>query len=698
MGIRVMGGVQRRTLFGFSRKEERKPKEPELVPGLETFIEYSKMKSIGARPPPVPDLVRAWRKFFDYKIANNEPVNRLQAVQVQRVFNYLKEFQIEEGVYDLGVPALKTARKALLVLPKDNVVDIHTELAKGIYDELVRRGEWQLVDIRHLIELLTQTGDTAAARDLAQEHYSDLADVKATAHKSLPRLKYLWRLILAGFAKENNEGELAKVLETMDGIGIPPSVETQKIMTCFYAERDNVEATKTWFEKRGADGKPLPRTRPETLTAILKFSIRNNELDWCKQCFRDVLEREPKKEQWDVVLQWAAGAVGKGVEDVEQMMEVMSKRNPDLQADIVTINGLVELTMSQKDPYLAERYIALGVKSGIQPNARTFILQMNYRVDADDLRGAQSAYEALQAEEILKDEDLPVINRYICALCSSKANHYDRIISILQDLEARHARLEAETVSAVAMLYMQHSQLDDGYDLLQTNTYHYTLPERASIRDAFAAYVFDRSHSNTKAWDAYQVLRQIFDETDVQLRTKLMEEFFDRGRSDMGTYIFGHMRSHTLPSHRPTLQTYVSCLLGIAKLSDLDSLEIVHNMLKLDSNIEPNTLLYNALMLAYSSTGDGDKALDFWDDVTNSNEGPSYRTLEIVMRACEMTPFGDLRAREIWGKMRRMEIEVTRGVWGAYVGALAGRGKLKEAQGVVENGEMEFGLKPDALT
>ena len=65
--------------------------------------------------------------------------------------------------------------------------------------------------------------------------------------------------------------------------------------------------------------------------------------------------------------------MGKGVEDVERMIQVMIRHNKDdesIRPDIVTINGLVELAMSLKDPYLAERYIALGLKSGIQPDSR----------------------------------------------------------------------------------------------------------------------------------------------------------------------------------------------------------------------------------------------------------------------------------------------------------------------------------------
>lgn len=683
--------MQRRTLFGFSRKEERKPKEPDLRPGFEVFVEFSRMQRVGARLPPVLDLVRAWRKFFDtqQREKRSKPVNHLQALHVLRVFNYIKHFQTEKGSFDLSLSDIRAARRILLHMPNDGT-DAHQALAIGIHDELIQRGAWHIGDTKYLVEALTLTGETVAARDLLVKYYKEHDDGEVSRRPKV--------LILEGFAKENNELELVKMVAEIEAQWPLQYSTLQRIMTCFYAERDNVEGTKKWFEKPEKDGKPVVHTKPETLTAMFKFSIRNNELNWCKEWFRKVIENDPTKEQWDVILQWAAGAVGKGVEDVERMMEVMRRRNPNMQPDIVTINGLVELAISQNDPYLAERYIALGRKSGIHPNARTFILQMNYRVAADDLRGAHSAYEALQSEEILFDEDLPAINHYLRALCASKTNHYDRITSILQDLDTRHTRLEAPTVSAIAMLYMQHSQLDDVYDLLQTNTYHYTLPERTAIRTTFVSYVLDRANSNARAWDAYQALRQIFDETDVPLRTSLMTEFFNRGRADMATHVFGHMRQHPLPTHRPILATYVSVLLGIARLGDSDCLDTVHNMLKLDSNIEPNTQLYNALMLAYASVGDGHRALHYWDDITNSGEGPSYRSLEIVFRACENTPFGDLRAREIWGKMRRMEIEVTRAVWGAYVGALAGRGRFDAAKEIVENGESEFGLKADALT
>jgi len=705
IGRRVSAGdiQQRRTLFGFSRKEERKPKQPELAPGLETFLEFSKMSRMGARPPPDHELSKAWKLFFEYKTQRKEAVNSIQAAHILQLFNYCKGRVREDGnhaIYHvISTKDISLARSSLVLVPKDNG-DVHKELARAFYKELNERQDrtaWYDKDAKCLLEVLVQTGEAAEARTLVQE-YTQKGLESGQNQTPTPSAIYLWNQVLGGFAKEDNEVELVQTAELIEKIGIPYNPARQSIITCYFASKDDIESTKRWYnklEKLGDQVKP----RPETLAAILKFSIRNNELDWCKECFRQVLQNDYlSKELWDVVLQWAAGAVGKGVEDVERMMEVMTRRNPDMRPDITTINGLVDLAISQKDPYLAERYIALGLKSGIYPNAQTFILQMNYRIHAGDLTGAQTAYEALQSEEILNFEDLPVINHYIRALCASRTKNYDRIIGILQDLDSRHAKLEADTVCAVAMLHMHRDEIQDVYDILQTNCYHYTLPERAHIRDAFVTFVLDRSISNSRAWDGYQVLRQIFDETDVELRTQLMEEFFDRGRSDMACYVFGHMRQHPLPSRRPVLNTYISVLLGIAKAADTGSLDMIHNMLKLDSSVEPNTKLYNALMLAYASTGDGDRALDFWDDITNSSEGPSYRSLEIVMRACQVTPFGDLKATEIWGMIKRMEIEVTKAVWDSYIGALAGGGKLEAAQAVVENGEGEFRLKPDFMT
>ena len=664
------------------------------------------MDKIQARAPPAHELVTAWSAFFTYKMVKKEAVNNIQAQHALRTFKHLQQNGSREDVLiegeaeqQLSVENLRKAMATLVVMPNDKK-DTHNELARALYAEIKRRTtdeKWP-VDLKYLVMVLTRTGCSAEARMMAEELWQKDKEILEPVKNSQKTARSLWSLVMAGFARENNEAELLNTLKMMEEKGFAYSHPMQEIMTVFYASRDDVKATKLWYSKPLAhNSSPTPKT----VADVLRFCIRNGELEWCKIVFRELLETNPTKATWDVVFQWAAGALGKGVEEVERMMEVMIRRNSEdetMRPDVQTINGLVDLAMSLNDPYLAERYIALGLKSGIQPNAKTFILQMNYRVDAGDLTGAQVTYEALQSEETINNEDLPAINKYIRALCSAKLPNYDLITSITSDLEERQARLEADTVSALCMMYLPRQELHDVVDTLQSHTFHYTLEERARIRDAFLSYCLDRKNNSSRAWDAYTIFRQIFEETEIDIRTKMMNEFFERRRSDMACHVFGHMRQHIRKERRPVLDTYIQCFEGIARCADRESLDMVHNMFKMDSSIEPNTRLYNALMLAYTACEDSDRALDFWDDITNSREGPSYRSLEIVFRACQRKPFGDRLAREIWAKIRRMEIEVTKEVFVAFVGALAGQGKLEEAKGMVESMEKDLGFKVDVLT
>ena len=664
------------------------------------MLDLNSMIKIGARPPPTADLVQAWEKFFAHKTLKKESFNELQAGHVFRTFEHLHAFNRKEDNFGLSTDVLKAALSITSMLPNVSG-EAHTKLARALFRELSERKALTLPVVKQFVAVLTLTGHTSEAMSWAEEKYATCYDLDGfvSSENLIKTRRRLWILVMEGYAKENNETGVLGVIETAEAAGLNWGSSCQNIMVTFYASRDDISSTKHWYEKtpKGQVTKPSK----EMLSTILAFCIRNNELEWCKTIFRKVLDQNPPKPLWDVVFQWAAGGLGKGVEDVDRMMEVMIRHNPDnenVRPDAETINGLVELAMSLQDSYLAERYIALGKKYGIQPNSQTFILQLNYRVSAGDLTGAKVAYVALQSQEVENHSDLPAINKYIRALCSSNGNHYEQVVSICSDLDERNVRLEPDTVSAICLLYLSRGAMNDVLDMLQTNAFHYTLFERATVINSLVAYCTDRKTNTSDAWVAYEIFRTVFQESSVEIRTKMMNEFFARKRSDMACHVFGHMRQHARKEFRPTLETYIDCFRGIARCKDKESLYMVHNMFKMDSSIEPNTKLYNSLMMAYTACEEGDRALDFWQDITNSREGPSYESLELVFKACQEHPFGDRTAKEVWAKMRRMEIEVTREVFVAYVCALAGQGQMEEAQEMVETAERDVGLKPDVLT
>jgi hypothetical protein len=265
-------------------------------------------------------------------------------------------------------------------------------------------------------------------------------------------------------------------------------------------------------------------------------------------------------------------------------------------------------------------------------------------------------------------------------------------MNVAADLSDRRATFNAETVAALSLLHLNRDEHHDVLDLLNTHAYHYSTVGRELVRDALLTTALDPKTPTARAWNSYLLIHDFFDETPRPQRTELMEAFVARERADMGVRIFQQMRAHSRPDTIPTIDTYVAAFLGLAKIRDLDALDIVHNQLKLDYNVVATTYCYNALMLAYIACGDAEVGLRFWNNIVASKEGPSYNSIHIALRACEKIAFGDLKAREIWSLLRRRNVDLDHNMWCSYLASLCGNGNvdqsLNAAEEAEENGEV----------
>ena len=696
--LHVIRSPPRRLLFGFSRKPQRETKDADVDPGFGKMLELSTTLKTHVRPPPTAELVQAFNAFFRSRQKFPTPLEDIQVFHATKTFEYLMSQKIGGGDVILSIEDMQVALNALTSMPRNFQYAAHNKLARMLFKEINRENGTDASDpagndslgTKHIlsyIQVLTQTGDSADAREVVMRFWKSHLE----AGGRLP-----WMHVLKGFAREKNEGELIQTIKIMEGYGVPFDARTHQAITIFYATNGDLEATKQWYARPVADGvAPTQHTN----AFVLKLCIEKNELGWGEPIFKAMLETNPDKRAWNIIFLWAA-AQGKGVDEIERMMEVMVRRNEgknSLRPDIETINGLIEYANSKNDPYTAERYVALGQKWNIMPNAQTYILQLDYRIRVGDIDGAKVAYRNLQAEEVPENKDLPLVNKLIVALCSAKRVDYDAVMSIAQDLSERKTRIEPDAVCALCLLHLQRDELHDVIDLLQTHVFHYNLDQRAQIIRLFVQFCLDRKNSTSRAWDAYTIFRQMFEDASIDIRTRIMNDFFARGRADMACHVFGHMRQHYRPERRPTVDTYIQCLEGIAGAAKPEALDMVHNMLKMDSEIEPTTRLYNALMLAYTACGMPDRSLEFWEDITDSSEGPTYNSIQIALRACEEAPFGDRQARSIWARLKRMDIEITREIYAAYIGALAGSGFLDEGKKLVDEMGREVGSEPDSL-
>lgn len=690
-----------RTLFGFGRKPKRQPKPVKYEPGFEPLMELNRILRMGARAPPPQTLARAFVDFFRFKLTAARALEDTQAQYALETFQHLQMTYTEDLSFGLTCEDLRMALKTLgIVGTKEYQYKAHNELAKAVFEELKKRRETMTddqeppvlfhQDLLPFIQVMARFGEALYARDLVERYWEDcLKPMRASP----------WSRVIRGLQRENRVEELQKTVTIMQKYNIPFDPKVHQNITVFYAAHQaNMEMTKKWYQHPIANGRT-----PTIMTdaTVLKLCISQSELDWGDPIFKSLIARTPEeKAPWNVIFQWAA-AKGKSVDEIESMMEVMVRRQEEKgltsSLDMETINGLVELANSKNDPYTAERYVSLGQKWGFRPNARTYLLQLDYRIKVGDLGGARTAYARLQGEESVNSEDLPLLNKLIVALCAEKRQDYNTIMGLVEDLVERKARFEPEVVAALSLLHLQRGEMEDLVDLLNTHAFQYGLDQRASISEVLMSHIFKHTTQVSRAWDTYNILRQTFSEIDVPTRISLMQHFFARKRSDMATHVFGHMRQQQIKSLRPTVSAYVACLSGIAKAGDLESLQTVHNMMKLDSEIEPNTQLYNALMLAYTGCGEPNTAQGFWEDIVHSREGPSYPSIQIALRACERAAFGERVARDIWARLKRFEIEVTKEIYAAYVGSLAGHNLFPECVKLINDAEKEVGYKPDAL-
>ncbi|KAF1985857.1 hypothetical protein K402DRAFT_333783 [Aulographum hederae CBS 113979] len=471
-------------------------------------------------------------------------------------------------------------------------------------------------------------------------------------------------------------------------------IERQKFV--FYLDRNPTEARK-WLSRlsnRPSDGQPtLDAT---CFREVLLKCLEQKEVELGRHVLSEVVKGHLTTAHCDAVLLWALGT-GKGIEEVDRMKEVLERRS-GIKLGLGAIHLLIRFAKDKDDHYMVERLRGLVESWGLQPDWITYSLQMDSRLSAGDIEGAKSLFFKMQTDQSHDERpQTPVINRLIQAMISSKNYDLDAIHSVVDFLSERRIRYEPETVAALCVLHLGREDYYDTIDLLRAHLFHFSTDERNVVGRALNEYCLDEKNSVAKVWDTYTIYQELLPEIDRSIRTEIMIEFFKRHRPDMAFHVFNHMRAFTREDTRPTIDTYVHAFTWIGNLGDVETLELVHNQLKLDMTVDPDTRLYNAMMIAHIGCNMSDRALDFWQDIIHSREGPSYNSIIIALRACERTHGGDDEAKDIWDKLMKMDIEITGQLFTAYVGALSGSDLTDEAKDLIM-GMDKYGLKPDVLT
>jgi len=281
------------------------------------------------------------------------------------------------------------------------------------------------------------------------------------------------------------------------------------------------------------------------------------------------------------------------------------------------------------------------------------------------------------------------------ALCQSPTPDVGKIEYVLQDLHDFKIPLSIESLAALSRVYLERSDFEKYVETLLRDILHAAPQDRRTIMNIGIEHMRKETTTLDAAWEIYNILRNIFTEINAEQHAVFMDLFFTRERVDLGVMIFSNMRHSS--SARPTGNMYIRCIKEIEARCWAEGLSRIHGFLKLDTDVDPNTDIYNALMYAYTMCQQPRMALDIYRLIIRSSEGPNRDTLNAAMLASGATTGGlEHHGKAIWNrfvKESKMTPDATN--WAYYIKAMILNGDHDGGWEMAKTLEKKKGIRPN---
>lgn len=703
---------QKRHLWGINLGPARKGFEGAKSSGANVELALSKLVDLAqarrsqSRLPPEAEVADAFRFLFASRIETPRPLTRNEIFLATEAFRHL-----EERGHILG-PAARTSlseedlHTVLLALASSTGHDrfrtdariLATLVFKALNQQSPATGDTD-VPVAHgrhgaegsllvtYITVLAKTGSAQDALEILQK------SSQSSTRASLP----MWTVVLQGLANEGRIDEFWKVIQhVQENVGLLDAA-CQEILIAHFARVDEISTLKKVFALQLENGQ-VPTT--PSLVKVVDCAIRNGEQDWAGKAVHLLQQRTDSGDMAGSLLVWHA-THDPDVKHMQQTLQQLSDRGVTDTISMKTVNRLIEFAYSQNNAEMALRYMDLASSLGLHADGKTRAMQLDYELKQGNRDKAAEVYELLIREDVPDNRsDLPVLNRYISSLSFSANPEYAHLMQVVDHVLETGADLDAEAMAGLCHVFLNNDELEEATGLLRHRVHSYPMDDRALIAGVFEQFIVDPSVKDQRAFNAYELFRHAFPEAPVAQRLAMMQSFFARRRPDLACLIFGHMRQREYLDGRPTPDAYAKCFEGIARCKDIDGLQMVYNMLKLDLEVEQTTHIHNGLMAAYTECQLSFVAIidHFWK-IMESREGPTLNSFILALRACEKwVPQGGHEARQIIALMQSFNLVITKDIYDAYIGALAGQSEFENVVELIEEMETDIGEPPDAIT
>ena len=700
----------RRHIFGLSLGPTldtltgAKPTSANLEAALTRLGDLLSAKRRRTRLPSDQKVIEAFRFLFSARVEGSKPLTRTEAYLANEAFDYLQNKGLVLNEAHPGSLSPQDLHNVLLALAAPGGRELfrseYQTLAAAVFDVLRQHPEVSQLDLagepgeeglrnqffESYVTVLARTGSSSKALDIVRGVKGGLRSQSATLQVT----------ILKGFAFE---GDMHAFWNTIAELRQPAGSLDANVydkLCIFLADWDDIDSTARLFEGGIADS-ITPTT--DCLAAVLASAVRNSKTDLAADIASQLRTRTDLGVNVGTLLEYYA-TIDPSVRSIKAKMRELEQNEVDA-VNMAAINDLVKYAYLKRDPRLAQDYIDMARSYGLRPDASTWLSRLDFELTRNDMDAAAEAFDALTLEDIPKDRsDVPILNRYItCLSCLEKPNH-EYVMRVVDSIIETGAALEPSTVASLCRIFLRRGELDEASGLLRYRIDTFPAEDRWRVGAVFEDFILDPKHQDQRAWNAYDLLRHAVPETSIQTRIALMQSFFNRNRPDLACLVFGHMRQREELEARPTADAYAQCFSGIAKCRDLDGLQMVFNMLKMDIYVDPNTRIHNALMQAYTACRSPFTSIidHFWK-ILESREGPTLSSFALALQACgTWVPQGSQEARRIIGMMQSWDLIITKEIYECYIGAIAGQSEFENTVELIEHMEEDIGESPDAVT
>ncbi|KAI1625992.1 hypothetical protein EDD37DRAFT_326696 [Exophiala viscosa] len=698
LGLNVAGGQ--------SSLQGAKVTPANLEVALGRLVDLVRARRSNSRLPEDAQAADAFRFLFASRVESPRTLTRNETFLAMETFKHLQERgHVLSGDETTGLSE-EDLHNVLLALASSTGRDRYRSdariLATLVFEAL--KGRSAAVEDLHLtpepthnvvrgsllvtyITVLSKTGSAIEALELLRQSSQSIE------RESLP----MWTAVLRGLANEGRMQDFWKVVQEVQKELGPFDAISQETLVTYFAEHGEMHTLQKLFDI------PLEEGQVPTTTSLVKAvdcAMQEGETEWASHLVRRLEERTDSGDMAGTLLLWYA-LHDPDVSHIRQNLEQMAKSGVTDALTMKTLNRLIDYAYSQNQPDTAVQYMRLAESLGLRPDAKTLSLKLHHELNRGDRDAVFQTYEALIREDIPTDRsEVPVLNKYIASLAFSANPEYSHLMQVVDHVLDTGADLEAESIAGLCHVFLQVDELEEAMGLLRHRVDSFPMDDRARIAAVFRQFVEDPTVKDQRAFNAYELLRHAFPEIGVEDRIPLMQSFFDRGRSDLACLVFGHMRQREDPEARPTPQAYGKCFEGIAKCKDIDGLQMIYNMLKLDLEVEQTTRIHNGLMAAYTECQQPFIAIidHFWK-IMSSREGPTLSSFALALRASEKwVPHGGHEARHIMALMQSFNLIITKEIYDCYIGALAGQSEFENVVELIEKMEEDIGEPPDVMT